>query len=136
LELKNQVGKKMKSVHFLVSSIKNSLDRQKLITSVPYSKINMQILELLFQDGYIIGYTRDIENPSLIIIKLRFTLGNYLKNLKFYNSNSVARHLSKEGVKNLSSKVRFGIITSSSSQLINLSQAKKMRTGGQVLFTF
>jgi ribosomal protein S8 len=126
----------MKNINFLLSSIKNSLEREKLITSVPYSKINMQILELLFQDGYIIGYTRNLEFPFLITVKLRFTLGNYLKTLKIYSKSSLHKHLSKEDVCKLKDKVKYGVITSSSSRIITLSQAKNMGIGGQLLFTF
>jgi ribosomal protein S8 len=125
----------MKNLYALLSHLKNGLERHKLIISVPYSKVNMKVLELLFQEGYLIGYFRDTLQPKTIIVKLRFTIYNYLKDLKAYRINSNQRHLTYEEMKFIGSRVRFGVVTTTSG-IMSIQQATRLKLGGQVFFTF
>ena len=40
----------------LVSLIKINLSKSKLIAKVPYSKLNINILKILYNEGYIRGF--------------------------------------------------------------------------------
>jgi|SRR6185312_16685996 len=125
----------MKNLYLLLSHLKNGLEHNKLIICVPYSKMNMKVLELLFQEGYLIGYFRDSFNPKTIVVKLRFTIYNYLKDVKAYKITANQRHLTVDEMKYISSQVRFGVVTTTSG-IMNIHEAAKLKLGGQVLFTF
>lgn len=53
----------------LINLIKLNLSRNKLIVKAPYSKLNINILKLLYHEGYIRGF-KVTENNIFIYLKI------------------------------------------------------------------
>lgn len=70
----------------LVSSIKFSLLHKKFIAPVPYSRLNIQILTLLYNEGYIRGF-KVIEltnNTKSILIYLKLAFRSSILDICFF----------------------------------------------------
>ena len=55
-----------KNLNNLVTLIKNNLNRKKLIAKCSYSKLNINVLKILYHEGYIRGFKIN-ESESLYI---------------------------------------------------------------------
>jgi ribosomal protein S8 len=59
----------MSKLALLINLIKLNLSRNKLIAKVPYSKLNLNILKILYNEGYIRGF-KVTEHIIFIYLKL------------------------------------------------------------------
>lgn len=76
----------------LISLIKINLSRNKLIVKTPYSKLNLNILKILYHEGYIRGF-KVSDNFIYIYLKLQ-TNGPLFKDICFFPSNNKQSYIS------------------------------------------
>jgi small subunit ribosomal protein S8 len=120
----------------LLSRIRNSNDRQKDRVDVPYSKLKLEIVRILKDEGFIANF------KSLMTDKKRGTIRVFLK----YSPTKEAvirgiKRVSKPGLRIYRSytaipRVRSGFavtILSTSSGLLTDKQAKDKKVGGEIL---
>ena len=131
-----------KLLQYMLNNIKNALLKNKFLVKVPYTKLNLAILKLLYLENYINSYILN-DNDYSIIIVLKYLglwktkpLFNLLKliskknNLIYTNYSKLLKNLNF-----LQYNVGLAII-SSSSGLITHYTAKKLKKGGEVLCYF
>jgi small subunit ribosomal protein S8 len=122
------------SVSDLVSRLRNGYLSKKDKITVPCSKIRENILSILKEEGFILGYSR-VEGESFNHFNISLSYKNYKPSV---NEISV---ISKPGRRIYSSYdnlplVKNGlgmIIISSSKGVITDHQAREMKVGGEVL---
>jgi ribosomal protein S8 len=76
----------------LVSLIKLNLSKNKLITKVPYSKLNINILKILYNEGYIRGFK---VTEKLIYIYLKINNNKpVFKDIVYFSQKNKNNYLS------------------------------------------
>ncbi len=115
--------------------IKNAFMRKKERIKVPYSRLNMEILELLVKKGYLESVVRKGRGLKRIIdIQLKYEgLKPAISDIKFL---SVPSRKVYAGYKDLKrSKQGYGrYFISTSKGVLTDSEARREKLGGQVLF--
>ncbi len=119
----------------LLTKIKNAQTAKKETLKVPFSNMDMAILDLLVKNQYIEGAQKKGRLPKRIIeIKLRYTNdGGAIQGIKFLSTPSRRLH---KGYKELH-KVRQGygaLIISTSQGIMTGTEARKQKMGGVLLF--
>lgn len=81
------------SVAQLVSSIKFSLLRKRFICYAPYSRINIQLLKILYHEGYIRGF-RVIDNKRILVyLKITLSSNSTILDLFFFPQKNRYSHI-------------------------------------------
>jgi len=113
-----------------VNLIKLNLSRNKLIAKVPYSKLNLNILKILYNEGYIRGF-KVTENFIFIYLKLNNNKPAF-KDIVFFSQKNKNNYISYKklilffGLKNF-------MIISTNMGLLTLEQCFLYKQGGQLL---
>ena len=76
----------------LISLIKINLAKNKLIAKVPYSKLNINILKILYNEGYIRGFK---VTDKLIYVYLKINLNKpVFRDIVYFSQNNKNNYLS------------------------------------------
>ena len=76
----------------LISLIKINLAKNKLIAKVPYSKLNINILKILYNEGYIRGFK---VTDNLIYVYLKINTNKPLfRDIIYFTQNNKNNYLS------------------------------------------
>lgn len=116
----------------LLINLKNSsiVNLEKIVLT--YSKDSLQILQILYSQGYIQSYNFDQNNQLTVVLRYMYNkpVFRYLKIFsKRVNSKNISlKHLSKISNK----KINFFISTSKG--IFNLFDCKKIQLGGKTFF--
>lgn len=82
----------MNKLALLVSLIKINLSKNKLIAKVPYSNLNINILKILYNEGYIRGFK---VTEKLIYVYLKINLNKpVFKDIIYFSQNNKNNYLS------------------------------------------
>jgi len=82
----------MNKLALLVSLIKINLSKSKLIAKVPYSKLNINILKILYNEGYIRGFK---VTEKLIYIYLKINNNKPIfRDIVYFSQNNKNNYLS------------------------------------------
>jgi ribosomal protein S8 len=76
----------------LVSLIKINLTKNKLIAKVPFSKLNINILKILYNEGYIRGF-KVTENNIYVYLKITNNKPAF-RDIVFYSTNNKNNYIS------------------------------------------
>lgn len=76
----------------LVSLIKINLTKNKLIAKVPFSKLNINILKILYNEGYIRGF-KVTENNIYVYLKITNNKPVF-RDIVFYSTNNKNNYIS------------------------------------------
>ncbi len=119
----------------LLTKIKNAQQVKKASLKVPYSAMDLAILEVLAKGGFIESVSKKGRMPKRILeIVLKYNDGQgAIEGTKFLSVPSLRRYA---GYGNLR-KVRQGYGTaliSTSKGIMTIEEAKKAKIGGQLLF--
>jgi ribosomal protein S8 len=76
----------------LISLIKINLSKNKLIAKVPYSKLNINILKILYNEGYIRGF-KVTENLIYVYLKINNNKPLF-KDIIYFTRNNKNNYLS------------------------------------------
>jgi ribosomal protein S8 len=76
----------------LVSLIKINLTKNKLIAKVPFSKLNINILKILYNEGYIRGF-KVTENNIYIYLKIINNKPAF-RDIVFFSTNNKNNYIS------------------------------------------
>lgn len=136
LKFKKKFMSKLTIINNLVVSIKNAYLRNHKIAYCKYSKLNLQIIMLLYREGIIIDFKK---KDSILILKLKYyrdrpLINNivtiYKPSLKIYsNCDDLKKYYSQYDIFFISTSK--GLMSSNSLSKIILSGYK---IGGQALF--
>jgi ribosomal protein S8 len=125
----------------LLLKLKNSSLSRKEIIFTQYSKSSLNLLELLYREGFIQSFriikktSGSIENPFEISITLRyFQNKSIFKNLQIVSSPSRKFFLTFKDLSNLSSQKKVLFLSTSGGFLTGL-DCKVKQIGGVLLFT-
>ncbi len=120
----------------LLVSLKNASKTNQKTTIVDFNKSNILVLTLLYKEGLIQSFylQKDMKNFIHILVSLRYFEGkDVLTSLKLISKPSLSRYFTYFELCFISSKFFFGAL-STDKQILNLSDCKKLRVGGQFLF--
>jgi len=121
-----------KNLNNLVTLIKNNLNRKKLIAKCSYSKLNINVLKILYHEGYIRGFKIN-ESEKLIYIYLKISnLKPILKDIIFFPSNNKNNYMSYKKLISYFGLKNFGIV-STNIGLLTLEQCFFYKKGGQLI---
>ena len=76
----------------LVSLLKINLTKNKLIAKVPFSKLNINILKILYNEGYIRGF-KVTENNIYVYLKVNNNKPAF-RDIVFYSTNNKNNYIS------------------------------------------
>lgn len=99
------------SLSRLVCNIKLSLLAKKFNCKVPYSKLNVGILTILYNEGYIRGF-KVIEKEKLIYIYLKYVYNTSLiSDCAFFPTRNKLNHIKYSQLVSLYGFKTFGIVS-------------------------
>jgi|TARA_B110000977_G_scaffold201808_1_gene298842 small subunit ribosomal protein S8 len=126
----------------MLTRIRNGSLARHSFTRIRYSKLNLGILQVLENEGYIQGYTVEEESNNTKIIKAFLKYKGWWIKKPFF---SVISRVSKpgkrvfSGYKNFKTKINIlkyeqgTAIISTSSGIMSHSKATKLKKGGEIL---
>jgi len=119
----------------MFQTLKGSIMVRKFIVNVPYSEMNKDILTILLNEGYVLGFTKT--NSSQFEIKLDTRVDNrWLAQLRLYQDEIEGENgLSYQELKKKTSQFAFAIVTNSIG-LMPLDHALTKSIGGKLIVSF
>lgn len=130
----------MSHLHNLLSNIQTGLTVRHQITHVRRTRINLEVLNLLYSEGFINGFSISDKKPNSISVFLKYKNGMpVMKRLKivsipskkvFVSYDTIIKDLIFTGVFVLSTD-RYGLVLSDS---FIKNPDNFLKTGGEVLF--
>lgn len=120
----------IQSIHSLLSGIINGQQSRLAEIKIKHSKLSLDILNVLYEEGYIRDYrVHSSEGHKIIIIKL-----------KYYNNSPAIKNIERISKNNISLKlldlVDLGLVTyilSTSKGIMSGKEARRLRIGGTIL---
>ena len=121
------------SLSKLVCNIKLSLLAKKFNCKVPYSKLNIKLLNILYTEGYIRGF-KVIENEKIIYVYMKYIYNRSLiYDCAFFPTRNKLNHIKYSQLVSLYGFKTFGIV-STDIGLLTLQQCFLYKKGGILLF--
>ena len=116
----------------LVCNLKLSLSAKKFNCKVPYSKLNIKILNILYNEGYIRGF-KVIEDQKIIYVFLKYVYNHSLiTDCAFFPTRNKLNQLKYTQLVSLYGFKTFGIV-STDIGLLTLQQCFLYKKGGILL---
>ncbi|MFA5092047.1 MAG: 30S ribosomal protein S8 [Candidatus Paceibacterota bacterium] len=118
----------------MLTRIKNAVRVQKEKLTVPSSKIKIEILKILKQEGYIEDFmvsTKDKKSFIDIVLKYSKNHMSYIRDIKRISKPSKRVYIQYPEI---NSKTQSTVIISTSKGIMPAKIAKKQNLGGEVLF--
>lgn len=118
----------------MLTRIKNAVRVQKERLTLPSSKIKIEILKILKQEGYIDDFmvsTKDKKSSLDIILKYSKNNLSYIRDIKRISKPSKRVYIQYPDI---NSKTQSTVIISTSKGIMPAKLAKKQNLGGEVLF--
>jgi ribosomal protein S8 len=95
----------------LVCNLKLSLSAKKFNCKVPYSKLNIKILTILYNEGYIRGF-KVIENEKTIYLFMKYIYNHsIITDCAFFPARNKLNHLKYNQLISLYGFKTFGIVS-------------------------
>jgi len=116
----------------LISLIKLGLRRNRLNIKAPYSKLNINVLQILYHEGYIRGFKVTNKQESVHIYLKIVENRNIFKDLIYFSSTNRKNYISYKRLMLLFGLKHFAII-STNLGLLTLEQCFLYRKGGQLV---
>tara|TARA_B100000767_G_scaffold248201_1_gene248954 strand:+ start:216 stop:605 length:390 start_codon:yes stop_codon:yes gene_type:complete len=116
----------------LVSTIKNGQLVNKLVVKHIKKKNCEMLLNILWDEGYIIGYKTSISNPAIIKIYLKYNVDKSpaITNFKIISKSSLKIYYSLKQLWKINDNQGL-IVLSTNKGLLSLSSCKKFGIGGE-----
>lgn len=123
------------SVYNMVSTLKNGQISRKKSVLIKKTKLCESILKILWDEGYISGYSDSLEYPGVYSVFLKYTkIGSpAIKAINAFSRPGKRIYYSKKQVWKLESSHLF-IIFSTNLGVRTLLECKKLNVGGEPLF--
>ena len=116
------------------TNLKNSQISQRNCMCQPKTKLTILFLNILWDEGFILGYKIDNSDSSLLKIFLKYKKGDpVINSIKFIFKPSRHIYYSVSQLWKLDSKKSLIILTTSKG-LMTAHECKKTQTGGKPLF--
>lgn len=118
-----------------ITRIRNALKAQHRYLDLPWSKLKLNIAEILKQEGLIENYMVKHEKPfSVMRIMLKYTDGRkpVIQGLERVSKPGLRRYVSHDDIPNFFGNLGISIV-STSQGVITGTEAKKRRIGGEFL---
>lgn len=124
----------------LLSNIQSGVTVRHKVVNVKRTKLNLEVLRLLYDEGFIDGYSLSSDKLDFLSVHLKYVNNKpVLKKLRiisipsrrvFVNYNTIMKSLAKTGVFVISTS-KFGLVCSDSYFKDN---EKMINVGGELLF--
>lgn len=121
----------IQAIHSLLSSIKNGSNNRLSIVKMKYSKLCHDIINILYEEGYILDFkiTKELHGIESIEVTL-----------KYYNNVSAIKHLERVSKNNITlpllNYIDLGLVTyilSTPLGIISGKEARRLGVGGIIL---
>ncbi|MBI2013774.1 MAG: 30S ribosomal protein S8 [Candidatus Colwellbacteria bacterium] len=118
-----------------LTKIKNGLDREYERVKIPYSKLNMTLVETLVKSGFLESAVKKGRGIKKIIdIRLKYNAGDpAISGIKFLSKPSKKTYIGYKDIKK-SHKGMGHYVLSTSHGIMTETDAKKNKVGGELLF--
>lgn len=95
----------------LICNLKLSLLAKKFNCKVPYSKLNIKVLNILYTEGYIRGF-KVIENEKIIYVFMKYIYNHsVITDIAFFPTKNKLNHLKYNQLISLYGFKTFGIVS-------------------------
>lgn len=116
------------------ANLKNSQISRRNFIYQPKTRLTIAFLDVLWDEGFIVGYRVSNSDPSLLKIFLKYKNGNpVINSMKFVCKPSRNLYYSVSQLWKLDSK-KSSVILTTSKGLKTIHECKKSRIGGKPLF--
>ena len=121
----------IQAIHSLLSSIKNGHSSRLPVVKIKYSKLCLDILNVLYEEGYISDFKEvfDVDGKNMIEVRL-----------KYYNNISAIKNLERVSKSNITLKllnyIDLGLVTyilSTPFGIVSGKEARRLGVGGTIL---
>lgn len=119
----------------MLTIIRNGCRMNKLEVTAPYSRIKMEILRILLEEGFINNFTLDNEKkPRRITVMLKYAKDgeSVIRNLKRVSKSSRRVYVDKDNVPKVLAGLGIAILTTSQGVLSDR-EARRHKVGGEVI---
>jgi small subunit ribosomal protein S8 len=121
----------MLKIHQILINIKNGQISKKAFIEVSLNNINISLLNVLWEEGFIQGYEKKKNNLKVF---LKYNDSNFLINyIKFISKPSLKIFISSKMLWKLNEKLGVFVL-STDKGLLTLKKCKKFNLGGVLLF--
>ncbi len=130
----------MKHLYSLLSNIQSGITVRHTVVSVQRTRLNLEVLNLLYSEGFINGFSISEKKPNNVSVFLKYSNGNpVLRKFKIISIPSKRVYVNHETiVKDLVFKGVFVLTTSKYGLIISEAFRKNseivINTGGELLF--
>lgn len=115
----------------MFSHIKNAIKINELVVNIPYSKINIKLLQIFYIEGFILGYK--VNNIKNITVLLKYTsTGSTIKELKRISKPSKRIYIKSKQNYLVNNGLGFYILSTPQGLMTNIA-AKFSNMGGEVI---
>lgn len=120
----------------LITRIRNASMRRKESVTVPYSTMRMNVLTVLKDEGYILGFEEVNASPSnLIRIQLKYSEGeSVITSMKRVSKPSRRVYSSVKKLQSIYNGLGISVL-STPKGVMSDDMARKQNVGGEILFT-
>lgn len=115
--------------------IRNGCRANKLEVIVPYSRLKMEILRILLEEGFINNFSLDSEkHPRKINVMLKYSKDgeSVIRDLKRVSKCSRRVYVSREEIPRVLNGMGIALLTTSKGVMTDR-EARKMNVGGEVI---
>lgn len=118
----------------MLARIKNAAQRQHAQIVIPFSKLKMEIAEVLKQEGYIVGYEfSEKDNKGQITITLKYKNGRSpFREIKRVSRPGLRRYASTDQIPRVLNNMGIAILSTSQGVMAG-HRARKLGIGGEIL---
>lgn len=119
----------------MLTIIRNGCRAGKMEVLVPHSRIKMDILRILLEEGFISNFTVDSEKkPREITVMLKYSKDgeSVIRNLERISRSSLRRYVSKNEIPTVLGGLGIAILTTSKG-LMTDREARRRKIGGEIV---
>ena len=119
----------------MFSIIRNGCHANKLEVVVPYSKLHVEILRILLEEGFINNFTVDSEQkPRRITVMLKYSKEGepVIRDIQRVSRSSRRVYVSKDEIPSILNRIGIAILTTSRGVMTDR-DARRKKIGGEVI---
>lgn len=116
------------------SILNQAIKHNKNICTIPLTNINLEILKVLYANGFIYSYTLDYRKMKVLVALNIIGDSNSMRQIKIISKPSKPIYYTIKQLKNRILKEGRFYILSTSSGILSSESALKLNSSGEVLF--
>ncbi len=117
----------------MLTRIRNAQMAKKLTVAIPYSKLKLQLAEIMVREGYLAKIEKNDENKGTIILTLKYVGRTpHIKNIQRVSTGGRRIYVGHKNLPEVLNGLGVAII-STSKGLLTSKEAQEKQVGGEVI---